>query len=81
MEEQSQPSSTAARFDSKRIFFQSSLDGRNSGWFISITSERAYGPFPDKQVAQYILDGLVKRILERHAENEPAAAEQGVNVA
>jgi len=80
MKEQSQQTSSPTRFDSKRIFFQSSLDGRNSGWYISITSERAYGPFPDKQVAQYILDGLVKRILDQRAETE-VTDETSVNVA
>lgn len=81
MQEPSQQSSTTARFDSKRIFFQSSLDGRNSGWYISITSERAYGPFPDKQVAQYILDGLVKRILDQRADNVMPDESSIINVA
>jgi len=67
-----QNDSNPALFETKRIFFQSSLDGNNSGWFISISDERAYGPFPDKQVAQYILDGLVKRMLERHAKEAMA---------
>ena len=80
MEGQSQQSSTVARFDSKRIFFQSSLDGSNSGWYISISSERAYGPFPDKQVAQYILDGLVRRILDRRTDEE-AKLETSADVA
>ena len=62
-----------ARFSSKRIFFQSSIDGKNTGWYISITSQRSYGPFPDKAVAQYILDGLVRRIKERQMQDSSAA--------
>jgi len=81
MEEQLQQPPAAARFDSKRIFFQSSLDGHNSGWYISITSERAYGPFPDKQVAQYILDGLVRRILDRRSEDQATTTETSADVA
>ncbi len=77
MQTTTQETSRPASFETKRIFFQSSIDGSNSGWFISITDERAYGPFPDKQVAQYILDGLVKRMLERHSQdavtNTPSA--------
>jgi hypothetical protein len=77
MRNQSRKPATAARFDNKRFFFQSSLDGSNSGWYISITSERAYSPFPDKHVAQYILNGIVKRILDRRAaritDDEPSA--------
>jgi hypothetical protein len=53
-----------AHFDSKRIFFQSTLDGKQTGWYITVTSERDYGPFPTKQVAQYILDGLLRRLEE-----------------
>ena len=68
-----------ARFDSKRIFFQASIDGKNTGWYISITSERAYGPFPEKKVAQYILDGLVRRIrdkqLQSNMENNPTLSQ------
>jgi hypothetical protein len=81
MQTRSQQPAGTARFDSKRIFFQSSLDGRNSGWYISITSERAYGPFPDKQVAQYILDGLVSRILDRRRTTEDDTARSSADVA
>jgi len=66
MDEKTVQATEPARFDSKRIFFQSSLDGNNSGWFISFTSDRAFGPFADKETAQYILDGLVRRGLGRH---------------
>lgn len=69
MTTQAKKSSAPLRFDSQRIFFQSSPDGHNSGWYIALTSERAYGPFPDKQVAQYILAGLIRRILARRAAN------------
>jgi len=72
MSKHSANDSQPARFDSKRIFFQSSIDGKNTGWYISITSERAYGPFPEKKVAQYILDGLVRRIKERQMQNNDA---------
>jgi len=69
MDKTPEHSTQPARFGSKRIFFQSSIDGKNTGWFISITSQRSYGPFPDKAVAQYILDGLVKRIKARQMKN------------
>jgi len=51
--------------DHARIFFQSSMKGDNNGWYISLTSERAYGPFPDRDVAEYILDGILKRAAAR----------------
>ncbi len=54
--------------DHERIFFQSTLNGNNSGWFISLNSKRAYGPFPDRDVAEYILDGLLKRAAARRAQ-------------
>lgn len=55
--------------DQERIFFQSTMDGNNSGWFISLNSKRAYGPFPDREVAEYILDGLLKRAAARKSQN------------
>ena len=58
-----------ASFESKRIFFQSTFDGKKTGWYISVTSERAYGPFSDKQVAQHILDGLIRRLQEDQINN------------
>lgn len=62
--------SRPARFNSERIFFQSTLDGENTGWYISITDVRAYGPFAEKEVAIYILKGLMKRIKEKQENSQ-----------
>lgn len=47
------------------IFFQSAIDGSNAGWFITIHGGNVYGPFREKNVAETILAGLLKKANER----------------
>jgi len=52
------------------IFFQSAIDGTNAGWYITIHGGNVYGPFREKNVAETILAGLLKKANERQ-ENGP----------
>jgi len=51
------------------IFYQSTIDGSNAGWFITIHGGNVYGPFREKCVAETILEGLLKKDRERQAGN------------
>ena len=50
-----------AVFRTGSIFYQGTIDGKMAGWYINITGGNVYGPFPEKSVAQYILEGLTRR--------------------
>jgi len=52
-------------FRSKRIFYKSSVDDEESGWYFSVREGWAYGPFPDEYSAINILQGLISRFLAR----------------
>jgi len=52
------------------IFYQSTIDGSNAGWFITIHGGNVYGPFREKCVAETILEGLLKKDRERQAGNQ-----------
>jgi len=54
-------------FRSDRIFYQTDLSGRGAGWYISMRGGNDYGPFPDKHVANTILEGVVRRLDKREA--------------
>lgn len=58
-----------AKFNHDQLFFQSSLDGENTGWYVSVSEKRCYGPFREKEVAIYILNGLKKRLQETRQRN------------
>lgn len=55
-------------FRSDRVFYQGSSNAAESGWYISMRGGYAYGPFPDRDVAMTILDGLTKRLRAREVE-------------
>ncbi len=50
-----------AVFRTGSIFYQGTIDGKMAGWYINIKGGNVYGPFPEKSVAQYILEGLTRR--------------------
>jgi len=52
-------------FPSGRIFFQSTIAGDVSGWYISMHAGNVYGPFREKDVAQDILGELGRRQMRR----------------
>jgi hypothetical protein len=54
-------------YRSDRIFHSTDVDGRGTGWYIAMRGGYSYGPFPDRDVAQTIIDGLVKRLQARAA--------------
>jgi hypothetical protein len=65
-------------FRSERIFFQADLDGRGAGWYIAMRGGYSYGPFPDRDVAETIAEGLIKRLKDRaeadgHVERQKTA--------
>ena len=49
------------------IFYQGMLDGQAAGWYVNSQGGHVYGPFTEKSVAQYILEGLTRRRAEREA--------------
>lgn len=51
-----------AQFLKDCIFYHANMDGRGAGWYIELRSGYTYGPFPDKDVAQTILEGVLKRL-------------------
>jgi len=51
-----------ATFRSGRLFFQSDVNGRGTGWYIELSQGKPYGPFLDKDVANTIYEGLVGRL-------------------
>ena len=57
-----------AYFRSDRIFYHAEMDGSMAGWYISMRGGNDYGPFPDKHVANTILESVVKR-LDKRKEN------------
>ncbi len=59
-----------AVFRTGSIFYQGTIDGKMAGWYINIKGGNVYGPFPEKSVAQYILEGLTRRRRDRQPETE-----------
>ncbi|MBI1195222.1 MAG: hypothetical protein GC138_05200 [Gammaproteobacteria bacterium] len=55
-------------FHCGRIFFQSTIAGDVSGWYISMQAGNVYGPFREKSVARDILAELARRHLRREHE-------------
>ena len=62
MKDQATLHTQVIHLENKKIFFQSLFDGRQNGWYITVTGKHVYGPFEDRQVAQQILEGLLQRI-------------------
>ena len=52
-------------FRSERVFYQADLDGRDAGWYIAMRGGYSYGPFPDRDVAVTIAEGLIKRLKDK----------------
>ena len=44
------------------IFYEKNFDGRGDGWYFILSPNRPYGPFPEKDVADTVLKGLLKRL-------------------
>ena len=63
MQQQSQKGPSV--FRSGRIFFQSTVSGDVSGWYISMYAGNVYGPFREKDVALDILAELARRQMRR----------------
>ena len=53
-----------------RVRFQRDYDGRGAGWYFMLTPRRAYGPFPDMDIANTILDGLLMRLANGESEED-----------
>lgn len=69
MKDQARPHAQAVHFDSKQIFFQSTFDGKKTGWYFTVTGSHVYGPFAYKQIAEQILEGVLKRMQEASEHN------------
>jgi hypothetical protein len=52
-------------FRSKRVFYKSSVDDEESGWYFSVREGWVYGPFPDERSAVNILQGLIGKYMSR----------------
>ena len=57
-------------FRSERVFFQAELNGRDGGWYIAMRGGYSYGPFPDRDVAETIAEGLIKRLKNKTTNDE-----------
>lgn len=61
-------------FRSDRVYYQAAITSKEqeesteAGWYISMRGGYAYGPFPDREVAEAILDGLLKKLRKRNIE-------------
>ena len=75
MKDQTTPHAQAVYLNNEQIFFQSTIDGRKNGWYITVTGEQLYGPFPNKQVAQQILDGLLQRLQDKDEHQQGGTAD------
>jgi hypothetical protein len=52
------------------IFYQRDCEGRGEGWYFMLSQHSPYGPFPDKDVANTILEGVIKRLEAGESEEE-----------
>ena len=52
------------------VFYQRDCNGRGEGWYFMLSRNSPYGPFPDKDVANTILDGVVKRLENGESEDD-----------
>jgi len=57
------------------LFYQGDFDGRGEGWYFMLSHSKPYGPFPDKNVAKTVLEGLLKRL--ENGESEQDIQNQG----
>jgi len=53
-----------------RVRYQRDYDGRGEGWYFMLTPRRAYGPFPDQDIANTILEGLLLRLASGESEED-----------
>lgn len=53
-----------------RVRYQRDYNGRGEGWYFMLTPRKAYGPFPDRDVANSILEGLLIRLANGESEED-----------
>ena len=53
-----------------RVRFQRDFNGRGEGWYFMLTRRKVYGPFPDIDVANTILEGLLIRLANGESEED-----------
>ena len=65
-------------FRTDRVYYQAAINADSAqepttaaGWYIAMRGGYAYGPFPDRDVAQSILDGLIKRLKRNNFSDKP----------
>jgi len=75
MKERTTPHGQAVYLNNYQIFFQSTIDGRKNGWYITVTGKQLYGPFSSKQIAQQILDGLLQRLQDKDEHQQGGTTE------
>ena len=63
-------------FRTDRVYYQAAINADSAnepataaGWYIAMRGGYAYGPFPDRDVAETILDGLIKRLKKKNFSN------------
>lgn len=63
-------------FRTDRIYYQAAINADSTderttqaGWYIAMREGYAYGPFPDRDVAETVLEGLIKRLKKDNFEN------------
>jgi len=51
-------------------FYQRDCNGRGEGWYFMLSHKSPYGPFPNKDVANTILEGLIERLSNGESEED-----------
>jgi hypothetical protein len=51
-----------------RVRFLKDYNGRGEGWYFMLSPRKAYGPFPNKDVANTVLEGLLNRLANGESE-------------
>lgn len=53
-----------------RVRFHKDYNGRGEGWYFMLTPRMAYGPFPERDIANTILEALLIRLANGEAEED-----------
>lgn len=53
-----------------RVRYHREYNGRGAGWYFMLTPRTAYGPFPDRDIANTILEGMLIRLANGEAEED-----------
>ena len=55
------------------VFYQRDCNGRGEGWYFMLSRNAPYGPFPEKEVANTILESAVSPAKSKATRNDSAS--------